>query len=96
MTCTFTSFNLEIIAIFYLIFNHIILIISFFAQGKLADAKTNLGKDDMLGMIRHGANFVFANKVSHLFILTKSRMIMLRILDLAALLHKRNKKSQVI
>jgi len=31
-------------------------------QGKLADAKTNLGKDDMLGMIRHGANFVFANK----------------------------------
>ena len=33
-------------------------------QGKLSEQKNNLNKDEMLGMIRHGANFVFANKVS--------------------------------
>ncbi len=93
MTCTFTSFNLEILAIFYLIFNHIILIICCSAQGKLADAKTNLGKDDMLGMIRHGANFVFANKVRFIHF-DKIRNDHLHIL--AALLHKENKNSQVI
>jgi SNF2 family DNA or RNA helicase len=32
-------------------------------QGKLAEQKTNLNKDEMLGMIRHGANHVFASKV---------------------------------
>ena len=32
-------------------------------QGKLSEQKANLNKDDMLGMIRHGANFVFQNKV---------------------------------
>jgi len=31
-------------------------------QGKLAENKTNLNKDDMLNMIRHGANKVFASK----------------------------------
>jgi len=31
-------------------------------QGKLSEQKANLNKDDMLGMIRHGANFVFQNK----------------------------------
>lgn len=31
-------------------------------QGKLAEQKANLNKDEMLGMIRHGANKVFANK----------------------------------
>jgi len=31
-------------------------------QGKLSEQKNNLNKDEMLGMIRHGANFVFANK----------------------------------
>merc|ERR1711981_238799 len=31
-------------------------------QGKLMEQKTNLGKDEMLGMIRHGAKQVFASK----------------------------------
>ena len=31
-------------------------------QGKLAEQKANLNKDEMLGMIRHGANHVFASK----------------------------------
>jgi len=31
-------------------------------QGRLADQKTTLNKDDMLGMIRHGASHVFASK----------------------------------
>jgi SWI/SNF-related matrix-associated actin-dependent regulator of chromatin subfamily A member 5 len=31
-------------------------------QGRLSEQKNNLGKDEMLGMIRHGANLVFANK----------------------------------
>merc|ERR1712158_304676 len=31
-------------------------------QGRLADAKANLGKDEMLGMIRHGAKHVFSAK----------------------------------
>ena len=31
-------------------------------QGKLAEQKANLNKDDMLNMIRHGANKVFAAK----------------------------------
>merc|ERR1719186_2426248 len=31
-------------------------------QGRLAEQKTNLNKDDMLGMIRHGASHVFASK----------------------------------
>merc|ERR1719219_2555770 len=31
-------------------------------QGRLAEQKQNLNKDDMLGMIRHGANHVFASK----------------------------------
>ena len=31
-------------------------------QGKLAEQKTNLNKDEMLSMIRHGANKVFASK----------------------------------
>merc|ERR1719244_2275395 len=31
-------------------------------QGKLAEQKANLNKDEMLGMIRHGANKVFASK----------------------------------
>jgi len=30
--------------------------------GRLAEQKTNLGKDEMLGMIRHGAKQVFASK----------------------------------
>ena len=30
--------------------------------GRLAEQKSNLGKDEMLGMIRHGAKHVFANK----------------------------------
>merc|ERR1719266_1676331 len=30
--------------------------------GRLAENKTNLGKDEMLGMIRHGAKHVFASK----------------------------------
>ena len=32
-------------------------------QGRLADQKQNLGKDEMINMIRHGAKHVFANKV---------------------------------
>ena len=32
-------------------------------QGRLADQKQNLGKDEMLNMIRHGAKQVFASKV---------------------------------
>ena len=32
--------------------------------GRLADAQKSLGKDDMLGMIRHGANHIFASKDS--------------------------------
>ena len=31
--------------------------------GRLAENKANLGKDEMLGMIRHGAKHVFASKV---------------------------------
>ncbi|XP_023332066.1 chromatin-remodeling complex ATPase chain Iswi [Eurytemora carolleeae] len=31
-------------------------------QGKLAEQKANLNKDEMLNMIRHGANHVFASK----------------------------------
>ena len=31
-------------------------------QGRLADSKQNLGKDEMLGMIRHGAKHVFSTK----------------------------------
>merc|ERR1712088_1094690 len=31
-------------------------------QGRLAEAKTNLGKDEMLNMIRHGAKHVFTTK----------------------------------
>merc|ERR1711902_249188 len=31
-------------------------------QGRLAENKTNLGKDEMLSMIRHGAKKVFASK----------------------------------
>ena len=31
-------------------------------QGKLAEQKANLNKDEMLGMIRHGAGHVFASK----------------------------------
>merc|ERR1719391_1850458 len=31
-------------------------------QGRLADAKANLGKDEMLNMIRHGAKHVFTTK----------------------------------
>merc|ERR1711981_1471077 len=31
-------------------------------QGRLAEQKANLGKDEMLGMIRHGAKHVFATK----------------------------------
>merc|ERR1711953_461181 len=31
-------------------------------QGKLAEAKNNLGKEEMLGMIRHGAKKIFASK----------------------------------
>eukprot|EP00088_Acartia_fossae_P044890 TRINITY_DN4792_c0_g1_i1.p1 TRINITY_DN4792_c0_g1~~TRINITY_DN4792_c0_g1_i1.p1 ORF type:complete len:715 (-),score=273.25 TRINITY_DN4792_c0_g1_i1:933-2795(-) len=31
-------------------------------QGKLADQKANLNKDEMLGMIKHGAQAIFANK----------------------------------
>jgi SWI/SNF-related matrix-associated actin-dependent regulator of chromatin subfamily A member 5 len=31
-------------------------------QGRLAEQKQNLGKDEMLNMIRHGAKTVFANK----------------------------------
>ena len=30
--------------------------------GRLAEQKSNLGKDEMLGMIRHGAKHVFASK----------------------------------
>merc|ERR1739846_306486 len=30
--------------------------------GRLSDNKQNLGKDEMLGMIRHGAKHIFANK----------------------------------
>ena len=33
-------------------------------QGRLAENKQNLGKDEMLNMIRHGAKQVFANKDS--------------------------------
>merc|ERR1712241_1416609 len=31
-------------------------------QGRLAEQKANLGKDEMIGMIRHGAKHVFASK----------------------------------
>merc|ERR1711981_780243 len=31
-------------------------------QGRLAEQKQNLGKDEMLGMIRHGAKNIFATK----------------------------------
>ncbi|KAI0218655.1 SWI/SNF-related matrix-associated actin-dependent regulator of chromatin subfamily A member 5 [Lamellibrachia satsuma] len=33
-------------------------------QGRLTDASTKLGKDEVLNMIRHGANHVFASKES--------------------------------
>ncbi|KAK2161132.1 hypothetical protein NP493_1600g00004 [Ridgeia piscesae] len=33
-------------------------------QGRLTDASTKLGKDEVLSMIRHGANHVFASKES--------------------------------
>lgn len=32
--------------------------------GRLTDASTKLGKDEVLNMIRHGANHVFASKES--------------------------------
>ena len=32
-------------------------------QGRLQEAKNNLGKDEMLSMIRHGAKTIFATKV---------------------------------
>ena len=36
-------------------------------QGRLADSKTNaLNKDEMLGMIRYGANHIFASKDSEI------------------------------
>ena len=35
--------------------------------GRLAENKANLGKDEMLGMIRHGAKHVFASKVRIFF-----------------------------
>lgn len=36
-------------------------------SGRLADSKSNaLGKDEMLNMIRHGANHVFASKDSEI------------------------------
>ena len=35
--------------------------------GRLAENKANLGKDEMLGMIRHGAKHVFASKVRNIF-----------------------------
>ena len=35
--------------------------------GRLAENKANLGKDEMLGMIRHGAKHVFASKVIVIF-----------------------------
>ena len=35
--------------------------------GRLAENKANLGKDEMLGMIRHGAKHVFASKVRIIF-----------------------------
>ena len=36
-------------------------------QGRLAENKTNLGKDEMLNMIRHGAKKVFATKDADVF-----------------------------
>ncbi len=33
-------------------------------QGRLTDAQKTIGKDDMLQMIRHGADHVFASKDS--------------------------------
>merc|ERR1712241_846078 len=36
-------------------------------QGRLAENKANLGKDEMLGMIRHGAKHVFASKDADVF-----------------------------
>jgi len=33
-------------------------------QGRLAEQKQNLGKDEMLNMIRHGAKYVFQSKDS--------------------------------
>lgn len=35
-------------------------------QGRLADSKSTLNKDEMLNMIRHGANHVFASKDSEI------------------------------
>lgn len=35
-------------------------------QGRLADSKANLGKDEMLNMIRHGAKHVFSSKESEI------------------------------
>jgi SWI/SNF-related matrix-associated actin-dependent regulator of chromatin subfamily A member 5 len=35
-------------------------------QGRLADQKQNLGKDEMLNMIRHGAKYVFQTKDSEI------------------------------
>ena len=40
-------------------------------QGRLVDSKAQtLNKDEMLNMIRHGANHVFASKDSEMKILT--------------------------
>ena len=36
-------------------------------QGRLAENKQNLGKDEMLGMIRHGAKHVFGSKDGDVF-----------------------------
>ena len=35
-----------------------------YAAGRLTDASTKLGKDEVLSMIRYGANHVFASKES--------------------------------
>merc|ERR1719445_915577 len=36
-------------------------------QGRLAEAKTNLGKDEMLNIIKHGAKTIFASKDADVF-----------------------------
>ena len=43
---------------------HASLVVQCFIAGRLTDASTKLGKDEVLSMIRYGANHVFASKES--------------------------------
>ena len=63
-------------------------------QGRLADAKANLGKDEMLNMIRHGAKHVFTTKASleyHILHLKMAILGLRKVLKTVFFSHRRMK-----